>query len=116
MRKALRLVVLGCLGAALTVLVWTGYEVRAVYTDVSATYHPAPRISPEPKATPVTNFFGSDRINILLLRSDNDQKFQQLYPLTQSMIVASIVPVHDKASLLSIPRYFWISIPGYGMG
>jgi LCP family protein required for cell wall assembly len=116
MRKVLRLTLLGCLGAALVVAVWTGYEVRTVYTDVSATYHPAPRITQEPKATPVTNFFGNHRINVLLLGSDNDQKFQQLYPLTQSMIVVSIDPVHDKVGLLSIPRDFWIPIPGYGMG
>ena len=95
---------------------WLGYQVHAVYTEVRATYHPAPRIPPELKATPVTNFFGSHRINILLLGSDNDAKFVQRYPLTQSMIVVSIDPVHDTVNMLSVPRDFWVPIPGVGYG
>src|SRR5579859_4252209 len=116
MWKVIRRVLLGLLAVILVVLLWLTYEVHAVYNDLSATYHPVSRIALEPKATPVTDLFGSHRINILLLGSDNDAKFVQKDPLTQTMIVASIDPVHDTVNLLSIPRDFWVSIPGYGMG
>lgn len=55
------------------------------------------------------------RVNLLLLGSDNDQKFSSYgNPLTQVMIVLSIDPVSRTITLLSIPRDFWIHIPGYG--
>ena len=113
----MRRILLGLLVFILVGLAWVGYEAHSVYTAVSATYHPAPRIAIEPKATPVTNFFGTRRINILLLGSDNDAKFElQRWPLTQSMIVVSIDPVHDTVNMLSIPRDFWVPIPQYGWG
>ncbi len=61
------------------------------------------------------------RINILLLGSDTDQKFgttsggSTVY-LAQTDIVVSIDPATKEVAMLSIPRDFYINIPGYGMG
>src|SRR5579884_92174 len=114
--RFLRRILLALLLVIVGPLAWLAYEVHTVYTDVQATYVAAPRLAPEPKVTPITNFFGNRRINILLLGSDNDAKFVQKYPLTQSMIVVSIDPVHDTVNMLSIPRDFWVDIPQVGMG
>jgi LCP family protein required for cell wall assembly len=55
------------------------------------------------------------RINILLLGSDTDQKFSNGSYLAQSDIVVTIDPASKKVGMLSIPRDFWISVPGSGM-
>ena len=61
------------------------------------------------------------RINILLLGSDTDQKFgtsaggATVY-LAQTDIIITIDPTTKAVGMLSIPRDFWINIPGYGMG
>ena len=61
------------------------------------------------------------RINILLLGSDTDQKFgtsaggSTVY-LAQTDIVVTIDPTTKQVGMLSIPRDFYINIPGYGMG
>jgi len=55
------------------------------------------------------------RINILLLGSDTDEKFTNGSYLAQSDIVVTIDPATRKVGMLSIPRDFWISVPGYGM-
>jgi len=54
------------------------------------------------------------RTNILILGSDNDQKFASYsHPLTQVMIVLSLDNVRHKITLLSISRDLWVHIPGY---
>ena len=54
------------------------------------------------------------RVNILILGSDNDKKFASYaQPLTQVMIVLSIDTVNHSVTILSIPRDFWVHIPGY---
>ena len=53
------------------------------------------------------------RINILLLGSDNDQKFKQDAVLSQTMIVVSIDPSKHQVTLLSLPRDLWVEIPGH---
>jgi LCP family protein required for cell wall assembly len=54
------------------------------------------------------------RINILLLGSDTDQKFQNGY-LAQTDIVVTIDPATKSVGMLSIPRDLFINVPGYGM-
>jgi LCP family protein required for cell wall assembly len=54
-----------------------------------------------------------ERINILLLGSDNDQKFKQDAVLSQTMIVVSIDPSNHQVTLLSLPRDLWVEIPGH---
>jgi len=67
-----------------------------------------------PALTP-PSLSGSDSINVLLLGSDTDAKFQGDYN-TQIMIVVSIVPAQKKVSMLSIPRDLWVQIPAHGVG
>ena len=61
------------------------------------------------------------RINILLLGSDTDQKFgtsaggATVY-LAQTDIIVTIDPATKAVGMLSIPRDFYINIPGVGMG
>jgi LCP family protein required for cell wall assembly len=73
---------------------------------------------------PNANRNGSDilsgpRINILLLGSDTDQKFTNADGshnyLAQSDIVVTIDPASKTVGMLSIPRDFWINVPGGGM-
>ncbi len=54
------------------------------------------------------------RINILLLGSDTDEKFNSTY-LAQTDIVVTIDPTTKQVGMLSIPRDFWIHVPGSGM-
>jgi LCP family protein required for cell wall assembly len=61
------------------------------------------------------------RINILLLGSDTDQKYGNTVGgatvyLAQTDIVVTIDPATKAVGMLSIPRDFYINIPGYGMG
>ncbi|MGI8916011.1 MAG: LCP family protein [Chloroflexota bacterium] len=72
-------------------------------------------VAPPPTATAFPTLNGNQRMNILLLGSDTDAKFKGSF-ITQIMIVASIDPVHHTVSLLSIPRDFWVPIPGHGVG
>jgi LCP family protein required for cell wall assembly len=65
-----------------------------------------------PAATPPP-LDSKQRINILLLGSDNDQKFPQDALLSQTMIVVSIDPSKRQVTLLSLPRDLWVPIPGY---
>lgn len=52
--------------------------------------------------------------NILLLGSDNDQKFNFPAILTQVMMVVHIDTIHNTVTMLSIPRDSWVSVPGTG--
>src|SRR2546422_2847778 len=67
---------------------------------------PAPAHAPPPLDS-------KQRINILLLGSDNDQKFPQGALLSQTMIVVSVDPAHHQVTLLSLPRDLWVEIPGH---
>ena len=65
-----------------------------------------------PAATPPP-LDSKQRINVLLLGSDNDQKFAQDAVLSQTMIVVSIDPAKRQVTLLSLPRDLWVAIPGH---
>jgi LCP family protein required for cell wall assembly len=59
------------------------------------------------------------RINILLLGSDTDEKFtnadgSHTY-LAQTDIVVSVDPATKDVTMFSIPRDFWVNVPGFGM-
>jgi LCP family protein required for cell wall assembly len=51
-----------------------------------------------------------------LLGSDDDAKFPQDRVNTQSMILIRVDPSTKQATMLSIPRDLWVSIPGQGVG
>ena len=53
---------------------------------------------------------------VLLLGSDDDSKFVPDQLNTQSMILIRVDPVSKQATMLSIPRDLWVSIPNHGMG
>src|SRR6202011_4172545 len=63
---------------------------------------------------PSGGILSGKRINILLLGSDTDQKFQNGY-LAQTDIVVTIDPATKSVGMLSIPRDLFINVPGYGM-
>lgn len=66
-----------------------------------------------------SDILSGGRINILLLGSDTDQKFTNADGthtyLAQTDIIVSIDPATQHVVMLSIPRDFWINVPGYGM-
>lgn len=76
-------------------------------------------LSPQQRAAEVQRLITSQklphkRINLLILGSDNDAKVGPgASPDTQVMIVLSIDTVSRTITLLSIPRDFWVHIPGY---
>ena len=53
--------------------------------------------------------------NLLLLGSDNDQKFVFPDLLTQVMMVIRVNPLTNSVTMVSIPRDSWVSVPGQGM-
>ncbi len=62
-----------------------------------------------------SDILGGGRINILLLGSDTDEKFQGDY-LAQTDIVVTIDPQTKYVGMLSIPRDTWLNAAdGYGM-
>jgi len=62
-----------------------------------------------------TDILSGGRINILLLGSDDDQKFQGSYLLAQTDIVVTIDPTSHTVGMLSIPRDLYLNVPGFGM-
>lgn len=60
------------------------------------------------------DILSGSRINILLLGSDTDQKFQGQY-LAQTDIIVTIDPNSKTVGMLSIPRDFYVNVPGSGM-
>lgn len=57
---------------------------------------------------------GTERVNILFMGIDS--RCDEEGPVrTDSMMLISINPVRNRASILSIPRDIWVEIPGVGM-
>jgi LCP family protein required for cell wall assembly len=73
------------------------------------------------EANPNTNLTNGiltgPRVNILLLGSDTDQKsvWGNGNYIAQTDIVVTIDPSSGTVGMLSIPRDFYINVPGYGM-
>lgn len=82
----------------------------------SATLHLTNRDGSAQNAA-TTASIGTNRINILLLGSDNDAKFGGTggTPLAQTDIVVTIDPQTKYVGMLSIPRDLWLNVPGFGM-
>lgn len=94
---------------------WLGSQVYTIYSGYSRIVKVVPRATDEPTVV-IPSFHSNKRVNFLLLGSDTDQKKQETAPLTQSMIIVSVDSVNDTVSMLSIPRDFWVPIPGHGYG
>jgi LCP family protein required for cell wall assembly len=65
-----------------------------------------------PLPNPVDNGGPSQPFTVLLLGSDDDSKFPADRVLTQSMILVRVDPGKKTATMLSIPRDLWVTIPG----
>jgi LCP family protein required for cell wall assembly len=85
----------------------------------TSTGHVIARSSQEAGINVPTDILSGDRVNVLLLGSDNDtQKFAggNGLPgngvLTQTIIVASLDPASKSITLISIPRDSWVNMPG----
>lgn len=111
----MRRVALVVLAIFLVLAAWLGSEVYAIYHGYSEIEQKVPRATDEPTVN-IPSFHSDQRVNFLLLGSDNDEKKQEAAPLTQSMIVVSVDSVNDTVSMLSIPRDFWVPIPHHGYG
>lgn len=111
----IRLILLAILSILLAVAGWFSLQAYHVYVAIRKTTNvQVPRTKQEPKVT-IPPLDSNQRINFLILGSDNDLKKEEARPLTQSMIVVTVDPKHDKVSMLSIPRDFWVPIRGHGM-
>jgi LCP family protein required for cell wall assembly len=67
---------------------------------------------PSPTAnnpSPVATVAGAP-FTVLLLGSDDDQKFDPAHVLTQSMILVRVVPATKQVTMLSIPRDLWVPL------
>lgn len=77
----------------------------------------APRLKgeedPNQSRNTTSDILSGGRLNILLLGSDTDEKFQGLY-LAQTDIVITIDPSTNYVGMLSIPRDLYVSVPNYG--
>ena len=101
---------LGGLGA------YAFYYIEAnILIPISNFIHPVSRGKDEPAVPsydegPITGHAW----NVLLLGSDNDQKYNFPALLTQVMMVIHIDPVHNSVNLVSIPRDSWVYVPEVG--
>lgn len=88
-----------------------------IQKPLSTMIHPVSRGADEPQLDrPIpTNSAVTGRVwNILLLGSDDDQKFNFPAVLTQVMMVVHIDTIHNTVTMLSIPRDSWVYVPEVG--
>lgn len=69
-----------------------------------------------PTPTPIPDWNGKNRVNILLLGADTnaDRKAEGEPALSDTMIIVSIDPTTKQVGMMSIPRDTLVSIPGVG--
>jgi LCP family protein required for cell wall assembly len=108
------IVILAATGGALAI-----YYGPLIQLIQSSTGHTIARSTAERGIAVPTDILSGERVNILLLGSDNDtQKFTDGNGLpgngvlTQTVIIASLDPNAKTIDLLSIPRDSWINLPG----
>ncbi len=83
-------------------------------TLLQATQKQVPRTKTEQGLTYTYN--GPQYLNILLLGSDNDAKFNPSNVLTQTIIIVSLNTKTNQVNMISIPRDFWVPIDGVSGG
>jgi len=94
------------------------YEANFAAPVANIVNQSAPRLKGETdpnqnRSTTSGDVLSGGRLNILLLGSDTDEKFQGLY-LAQTDIVVTIDPSTNYVGMLSIPRDLYVSVPNYG--
>ena len=91
-----------------------GHSIQNVPVPAS-TVTGSPLLSPGASGAPSPGTSGgtgsSSAFTVLLLGSDNDQKFQGNEVLTQSMILARVDPVTKQVTMFSIPRDLAVPLP-----
>jgi LCP family protein required for cell wall assembly len=70
-------------------------------------------VAATPTPTPIQDWEGTDRVNILLMGIDR-RPGEAFVSRTDSMMIISINPETDSVSILSVPRDLYVQIPGYG--
>ncbi|HLX56477.1 MAG TPA: LCP family protein, partial [Ktedonobacteraceae bacterium] len=86
-----------------------------IATPISQFVHPVSRSAGEPPLpSPNYGTITGRSWNILLLGSDNDNKFNFPALLTQVMMIVHIDPDNNSVSLVSIPRDSWVNVPEVG--
>jgi LCP family protein required for cell wall assembly len=92
------------------------YIQSTIQTPISHFVRPVSRSTAEPAGAPTAS--GTDVTthpwNILLLGSDNDNKYHFPEVLTQVMMVIRIDPQQNQVYMVSIPRDSWVFIPQVG--
>ncbi|HEX5448272.1 MAG TPA: LCP family protein [Candidatus Saccharimonadales bacterium] len=89
-----------------------GYKLYNTQKQVLAGGGKAAAICTDDVAVSQLHKEGDSRINILMLGIGGPGHDGP--DLTDTIMLASIDPINDKAVLLSLPRDLWVNIPGYG--
>lgn len=83
------------------------------YMKVRSVFHGSDIVALQNHTDPnLLNGESDGRVNILLL--GNGGGTHEAPDLTDTIMLASIDPVNNKADLLSIPRDLWVNVAGYG--
>ena len=92
------------------------YYDTTVNTPLQKFIHPVQRgkDEPLPNTSPAYNVVMGRSWNILLMGSDNDNKYTYPDVLTQVMMVIHIDTVNNSVSMVSIPRDSWVNVPDIG--
>jgi LCP family protein required for cell wall assembly len=92
------------------------YYDTTVNTPLQKFIHPVQRgkDEPLPNSAPSYNVVMGRSWNILLMGSDNDNKYTYPDVLTQVMMVIHIDTVNNSVSMVSIPRDSWVNVPNIG--
>ena len=96
-----------------------GTRTVATFTPVPSTttgtgVRVTPTAMPTPRPTAIPIHTPKNRVNLLVLASDNDAKNSSTaFPNTQVMIYLSLDPVQKQVYMISIPRDLWVPIPGW---
>src|SRR6266849_11200833 len=86
------------------------YFVNNIKDPLSKIFHPVSRSGDEPPPPDDSAITGRPW-NILLLGSDNDNKYSFPALLTQVMMVVHVDPDNNSVYMVSIPRDSWVYVP-----
>ncbi len=110
--------------AVLLILIGSGvyyYEANFAGVIANDTGQVAPRakndVNPNGNQNAGSSILSGNRVNILLLGSDDDYKSRVIYGgiLAQTDIIVSIDPGTHSVTMFSLPRDTWLNVPGFGM-
>ena len=91
------------------------YYMNYIHPSLANFERPVSRNRGEAPTSVYTGSIQGRAWNILLLGSDNDDKFTFPVILTQVMMVVHIDPIKNNVTMVSIPRDSWVNVPDMGM-